>query len=172
VVGDVDGEVLAGGTDPHVWLDPVRFAAMVGAIASALSELDPAGRAEFTSNAQRYTAALAALDGEFRSGLSNCESRVIVTSHRAFGYLASRYNLRQIPIAGIAPDEEPNPRSMAAVSAAARRENVKTVFFESLVPRKLADTIAKEIGAATDALNPIEGLTAAERTQGLTYRSI
>ena len=46
------------------------------------------------------------------------------------------------------------------------------VYFESLVPPALADTVAKEIGAATDALNPIEGLTQEELDAGTTYTSI
>ena len=76
------------------------------------------------------------------------------------------------PIAGISPDEEPNPKSIEAVAAAAKKENVTVIFFESLVPKALADTVAKEIGATTDALNPIEGLTQEELDAGTTYTSI
>ena len=172
VEGDVDGEVLTGGLDPHVWLDPLRFKAMAERIAEVLTDLDPGGAASFDANAARYAAQLDDLDAAFRKGLERCESRVVVTSHRAFGYLADRYRLRQVPIAGISPDEEPNARSMAAVAAEARREKVTVVFFESLVPKKLADTVAREVGAATDALNPVEGLTSREVDAGLDYLSI
>lgn len=172
VEGEVDGEVLTGGVDPHVWLDPSRFKAMVQRMAAALVQTDPAGKAQYETNAATYTGALDALDAQFRAGLSGCDSRIIVTSHRAFGYLADRYELVQVPIAGIAPEEEPNPRSMAAVAAFAKSRGVEVVFFESLVPKKLADAVASEIGARTDALDPIEGLTAEQVEEGRSYVSI
>ncbi len=172
VEGEVDGEVLSGGKDPHVWMDPLRFKAMAERIRDVLIDVDPDGAKSFEDNAARYTAQLDSLDGAFREGLERCESRVVVTSHRAFGYLTDRYGLRQVPIAGISPDEEPNAKSIAAVAAEARREKVTVVFFESLVPKKLADTVAQEVGAATDALNPVEGLTAEEVDAGIDYMSI
>jgi zinc transport system substrate-binding protein len=97
---------------------------------------------------------------------------VLVTSHAAFGYLADRYHLVQAAIAGISPEAEPDPKSLAATARYAKARGVKTVFFETLVPRKLSQTVAQTIGARTDALNPIEGLTANERKAGVTYTSI
>ncbi|MGQ0743158.1 MAG: metal ABC transporter solute-binding protein, Zn/Mn family [Acidimicrobiales bacterium] len=172
VEGEVDGEVLAGDVDPHVWVDPVIFSGMVDRITAALIEADPQIQAEVEANAAGYQKVLAEVDSEFREGLANCKSKVVVTSHRAFGYMTNRYGLRQLPIAGISPEEEPNPKSLAAVAIAAKAEGVTTVFFEELVPAKLAKTVADAIGAGTDALNPIEGLTAEELGDGRTYASI
>jgi len=172
VRGAVDGERLEGGADPHVWVDPARFARLVDRITAALVAAAPGRRAELERNARIYRAAIAALDADFRRGLRSCATRTLVTSHAAFGYLADRYGLVQAPIAGITPEAEPDPRSLAAVARRARADRVQTVFFESLVPRRLADTVAREIGARTDMLNPVEGLTAAERRAGATYVSI
>jgi zinc transport system substrate-binding protein len=172
VVGETDGEVLDGNVDPHVWVEPGRFIEMVTVTAKAMQGADPDAAATFAANAQTYLAELRALDAEFTTGLAQCESKALVTSHRAFGYLTNRYGLKQLPIAGISPDEEPDPKSLEAVAKAAKAEGVKVIFFESLVPKKLADTVAKEIGATTDALNPIEGLTAEELAAGESYASI
>lgn len=172
VVGEADGEVLDGDIDPHVWVDPGRYIEMVTVIADALSAADPAGADAIAANTETYLADLRALDSEFSAGLANCASKALVTSHRAFGYLANRYGLKQLPIAGISPDEEPSPKSLEAVAKAAKAEGVTVIFFESLVPKKLADTVAQEIGASTDALNPIEGLTAEEIAAGESYASI
>jgi zinc transport system substrate-binding protein len=95
-----------------------------------------------------------------------------VTSHRAFGYLANRYGLVQLPIAGISPEEEPNPKSIEAVANLAKAKGVTVIFFESLVPKKLSETVANEIGATTSALDPIEGLTAEAAAAGSNYVSI
>jgi len=156
VRGAVDGERLEGGADPHIWVDPARFARLVDRITAALVAAAPDRRAQLQRNARAYREAIAALDAEFRRGLRSCATRTLVTSHAAFGYLADRYDLVQAPIAGISPEAEPDPRSLAAVARRARADRVRTVFFESLVPRRLADTVAREIGARTDMLDPVE----------------
>jgi zinc transport system substrate-binding protein len=46
------------------------------------------------------------------------------------------------------------------------------VFFETLVSPKLAETVAREAGAETAVLNPLEGLTKDERAGGADYFSV
>jgi zinc transport system substrate-binding protein len=170
--GEVDGEVLAGDVDPHVWLDPSRMITMVDAITEAFATADPDHADDYAANAERYLADLRGLDGEYRGALTDCRSRVIVTSHRAFGYLADTYDLRQIPIAGISPEVEPDPRTLEAIAAEAEAEGVTTIFLESIAPPELAETVAREIGAELDLLDPIEGLTQDQLDDGETYASI
>jgi zinc transport system substrate-binding protein len=170
--GEVDGEVLEGDVDPHVWLDPSRMITMVEAITDTFVELDPDNESQYRANTEEYLTDIRGLDGEYRDALAQCRSRVIVTSHRAFGYLADTYDLRQIPIAGISPDVEPDPRTLEAIAAEARAEGVTTIFLESIAPPDLAETVANEIGAALDLLDPIEGLTQEQIDAGETYASI
>jgi zinc transport system substrate-binding protein len=170
--GEVDGETLEGDVDPHVWLDPTRMIAMVEAITEALSSADAANATTYRKNADAYLTGLTGLDAEYRAGLKSCRSRVVVTSHRAFGYLANSYGLRQIPIAGISPEEEPDPKTLQAIAAEARKEGVTTIYLESIAPPQLAKTLANEIGAKSDLLDPIEGLTKDQRSKGQTYASI
>jgi len=172
VRGEVDGERLAGGRDPHVWVDPRTLLALVERVRRALTAADPEGRAAFARGAAAYAGRLRALDREFARGLADCSSRTLVTSHAAFGYLADRYDLVQAPIAGISPDDEPDPRSLAATARRAKADGVKTVFFETLVPRRLLETVAREIGARTDALDPVEGLTREQLDAGESYFTI
>jgi zinc transport system substrate-binding protein len=47
-----------------------------------------------------------------------------------------------------------------------------TVFFETLVSPVLAETVARESGAKTAVLNPLEGLTQAEVDAGEDYISV
>lgn len=170
--GEVDGEVLEGDVDPHVWLDPARMIAMVEVMVDTLSDVDPDGAADYGGNAEEHLEDLRGLDGEYEEGLASCESRVIVTSHRAFGYLAARYDLRQIPIAGISPEVEPDPQTLDALTAEAEAEGVSTIFLESLAPPELAETVAREVDAELSLLDPIEGLTAEQVDDGMTYASI
>jgi zinc transport system substrate-binding protein len=170
--GEVDGEELADGRDPHVWLDPRHMAALTAKVAETLAAADPDHGEDYARGADGYRARLTALDENFRTGLAMCESRSIVTSHRAFEYLARRYGLKQIPIAGISPDEEPDPRTLEAVAQAARADGVRVIFFEEQVSPKLSQTVAAEIGARTDTLDPVETVTADDFEEGTTYLSV
>ncbi|MEV1332476.1 metal ABC transporter substrate-binding protein [Micromonospora costi] len=149
----------SGGKDPHFWLDPTRLAAVGDQLAERLGRADPDRAADFTSRARDLHADLDALDAEFKAGLGTCERQEIVTSHTAFGYLAQRYGLEQVGITGLDPDTEPSPKRLAEVAEEARAHKTTTIFFETLVSPKIAETIAAEVGAKTAVLDPIEGLT-------------
>ena len=47
-----------------------------------------------------------------------------------------------------------------------------TVFFETLVSPRLAETVAREVGATTAVLDPLEGLTEEEIAAGEDYFSV
>jgi zinc transport system substrate-binding protein len=145
--------------DPHVWLDPTLARAQAQTIAEGLTRADPAGAPVYRENAAKLAARLDALDRAFAAGLRDCARRELVTSHAAFAYLARRYGLIQLPVMGIAPEAEPNPADLAALVRTARQRHVTHVFFEPLVSPRLAQTLAREIGAATLPLDPIEGVS-------------
>lgn len=148
-----------GAMDPHVWLDPVRFATISDRLAERLGQADPAHAADYTSRARTLHAELDALNTEYTTKLKTCARREIVTSHTAFRYLAARYGLTEVGITGISPESEPSPQRLAQVAEEARATGTTTIFFETLVSPKVADTIAREVGAKTAVLDPLEGLT-------------
>lgn len=158
--------------DPHVWLDPARYEEIVRSVSAALSEADPANEATYAANAEAYIGQIAALDEEFRVGLSDCERITIVTSHEAFGYLADAYGLTQVGILGLSPEAEPDPRRLAELRDLVQREGVTTIFAEELVSPKVAETLASEAGVQVAVLNPIESLTDAQERAGEDYLSL
>ena len=149
--------------DPHVWLDPARYAWMATTIAAALGD---------ESLADGFVRRLDELDDELRAGLGKCARREIVTSHAAFGYLAERYRLEQVPLSGLSPEVEPSAREIEALSEQVRLHGATTVFFETLASPELAETVAREAGVKTAVLNPLEGLTGAEIDAGADYFSV
>jgi zinc transport system substrate-binding protein len=155
--------------DPHVWLDPVLAQSMVETIRAALVRADPAHAATYAENARGFTAKLQALHEAFRAGLEDCARTEIVTSHAAFGYLARRYGLTVVPVMGLAPESEPTPAQLASIVRFAREKKVKYIFFETLVGPKLAETLAREVGAQILVFNPVEGLTPEEEAAGRGY---
>jgi zinc transport system substrate-binding protein len=151
------------GNDPHVWLDPRRMAEIARRVAAALGG---------SADADEPTAELRSLDADYRQGLAHCHRHELVTAHEAFGYLARRYGLRQVAITGISPEAEPTPRELERVIDQVRASGATTVFFETLVSPRLAKTVARETGARTDVLNPIEGLTPDQVSEGETYLAL
>jgi zinc transport system substrate-binding protein len=162
--GDDDLDV-----DPHVWLDPMLFKGIVARVATALSDVDPANRATYEANAAAYSRELDQLDAAFVAGLGTCARRVLVTSHAAFGYLAGRYGLTQEAIAGLEPESEPSPQRLADLAAKVRADGTTTVFYETLVSPKVAESLAREAGITTAVLDPLEGLSDADAEAGRTY---
>jgi zinc transport system substrate-binding protein len=149
--------------DAHVWLDPLRFAQVVERIGTVLGEEEAA---------RELAGKLRALDQELRAGLADCRRRELVTTHDAFGHLAERYGLETIPITGNSPEAEPSPRDLEAVAGLVEERGVTTVFTETLVSPEIAETAAREAGAETADLNPLEGLTEDELARGDDYFSV
>jgi zinc transport system substrate-binding protein len=153
------GPSLTG--DPHVWQDPVLMIRIVTAIRDEVDRIEPRHRVYFDRRSQRLVDQLRTLNSRFAEGLRNCQRTEIVTSHAAFGYLAERYHLTMISIAGLSPDQEPSAEWIARLEGLITRDGLTTVFSESLGSTKYAVTLAHDLGLRAAVLSPIEGLTSA-----------
>ena len=161
-----------GDADPHVWLDPQNAKIEMKNIKNAFTKADPNNAAVYEQNYQTWAAECDALDREFQDGLSDIKSRNVITAHEAFGYLCHAYGLEQIAVEGLTPDSEPDPARMEEILKFARKNHIKTIFFEELVSPKTARTIADELDAETKVLNPLESLTDQQIEGGEDYFSI
>lgn len=150
---------IDGAADPHVWLDPENMTVIGANTATAITRANPGKTSEVQANAAAFEGRMATLNQQFSTSLSSCKVKDLVVSHAAFGYLARAYGFTQVPIAGLSPETEPSPARIAEVSDLVRNDGVTTVYYETLVDPKVAETVAKESGARTSVLDPIEGLT-------------
>jgi zinc transport system substrate-binding protein len=155
--GDL-GEGDSHSKDPHIWLDPVDFRKVGDAVAAALAKADPAHAADFQANVAKLDGELTQLDADYKKGLASCLRKDIVTSHAAFGYLAERYGLTQVPIAGLSPEDEPSAAHLAQIQNLIKTNGVTTVFFETLASPKTAQSLAADTGTKAAVLDPIEGV--------------
>ncbi len=155
--------------DSHMWLDPLSAQQEVNNILAALITVDEKNATYYKENAEKFNKQLAELDQDYKKSLATISRKDVITSHEAFGYLATRYGLNQVGIMGLSPDAEPTPDKMAEITKFCREHQVKYIFFETLASPKLAQTIAKETGAELLVLNPIENLTEEEMKQGKNY---
>lgn len=158
--------------DPHVWLNPILVKQEVANIEKGFEEIDPKDAVYFQENAKKLNAKLDQLNTDFKQGLSNCQKKDFITSHAAFTYLAGAYGLNQVAISGLSPDQEPSARQLADLAKFAKENNIKYIFFESLVSPKLSETIASEIGAKTLVLDPLEGISDDNIKKGKNYFTI
>lgn len=150
------GEAQREHYDPHTWLDPVLFAQQADRIERALVETFPAEGPTLRANGLALAAELDKLTTEYREGLAECETRVVIANHDAYSYLAARFGFRVVAISGLSPEAEPSPGAVAHAVEVARENNITIVFFEELVSPRVAEVVAKEVGARTRVLSPIE----------------
>ncbi|MEV0448302.1 metal ABC transporter substrate-binding protein [Streptomyces sp. NPDC050600] len=151
------------GADPHIWLDPVKYAEVAKGVGTAFEKADPDHAADYRKNTDALVKKLGALNTEFADGLKTTTTRTFITTHSAFGYLAERYGLDQEGITGIDPESEPSPARVKELQDIAKKDKVSTVFFETLASDKTARALAADTGLKTDVLDPLEGITATSK---------
>lgn len=151
LIDAVDARRGEHGIDPHWWQDPRNGLKAVNAIRDALIEADPDGRATYSANADAYLERLRRLDRAIAACIERIPpaERKLVTDHDALGYYADRYAIRVIGtvIPALSTQAQASAADVARLSKTIRAENVKTVFSESSVNRKLAAAIARDSGA-------------------------
>jgi zinc transport system substrate-binding protein len=156
--------------DPHVWLDFGLDMILLDRIAKILGDIDPEGASSYRAGADAYKDKLRRLDAEYRNAFRSCDEKTFVFGgHAAFGYLARRYGLEQVPVYGLSPDSAPSPKALTEIIARAKTMRIRTVFFEENVSDKMARMIAREIGADVRVLNPGHNLTKEQFESGLTF---
>ncbi|MFE7789617.1 metal ABC transporter substrate-binding protein [Streptomyces sp. NPDC057460] len=168
--GDEHGHAHEGegaGADPHIWLDPVKYAEVAKGVGKSLEKADPNHAADYRTNTDALVKKLDALNTSYKTGLSDTATKTFITTHSAFGYLAERYGLIQEGIAGVDPESEPSPARVKDIHTIAEKNKATTVFFETLASDKTAKTVARDTGLKTDVLDPLEGITA--KSKGDNY---
>ena len=140
-----------GACDPHLWMDPHNVILWVLQIRDALSAQDPGNADIYAANAAAYNQELLALESDFiLPALMDLpvDERVMVTSHEAFGYLATTYRFELIfTLAGISTMVEPSARDVAALIDTVRDEGVPAIFGDPFAPQPIMSAIVAETGA-------------------------
>jgi ABC-type Zn uptake system ZnuABC Zn-binding protein ZnuA len=134
--------------DPHIWHDVTRARTMVATIAQAMRETDPDNAAAYAEAERAYGAELEALDAEIRRRIDALANKKLVTNHDAFGYYVERYGLEFVGsiIPSFDSQAELSSRELASLVARIKDQGVRTVFSESSLPPKTAETVAREAG--------------------------
>ena len=155
--------------DPHVWLDPVLAIGQVERIRGALVEADASDADGYWARADVLIRQLENLNQAFESRLRGCRYRQFVTTHAAYGYLAERYGLEQIAIAGLSPDAEPSARDLAELTERVTSLGLRYVLAEPSLSSRLAETVASESGLTLLPIHEIGSVTDEELAEHGDY---
>ncbi len=142
--------------DPHTWLDPLKAAEEAQIIADKLSDIDGEHKDTYQKNAKEFIKKANDLNDKYKDKFDKVSQKTFVTQHTAFSYLAKRFGLNQLGIAGISPEQEPSPRQLTEIQEFVKSYKVKTIFTESNASSKVAETLVKSVGVSLKTLNPLE----------------
>jgi zinc transport system substrate-binding protein len=158
--------------DPHLWLDPTRYALHAERVRDGLVQADPVGASTYDANLSTLQYELSALGAEMEQGLAVCDRNTVVVSHAAYGHLTRRFGLNQIAITGVSPEVEPSTARVRAVIEQALIIGATHVLYEPLVTPRIAQTIAAEAELELLPLDPVERLTEEQVSANVDYFSV
>lgn len=143
----------SGERDPHIWLSPKRAKVMVETIARQCGELDPPHKSLYEENARSYTKQLDALDSDLKQTFSKIDNKSFLVFHPAFGYLAQDYGLTMYSLEE--EGKEATPQHLQEMVDLAKKQKIRTVFYQEEVDSKQSKAFAEEIGGKTMELSPL-----------------
>jgi zinc transport system substrate-binding protein len=161
--------------DPHIWLSPKNYSKMAKTVGTTLQQGQTIqNQTTIQNNTKSLIQKLEVLDANYKTKLSssNCKNTKFVTNHDAFNYLAKDYGLEALSISGLSPEAEPTTKELTDLSETIKANNIKYVLTETIASPKLSETLAKEVGITTLAMNPLEGLSQEELSGGKNYINI
>lgn len=134
--------------NPHAFLSVPAAIRYVENARDGLSRIDPEYADLYARNAARYIARLEELHDEYVElfGRIPPERRILVTSERAFQYMAAQYGLKEGYVWAIDTDEQGTPRQIVDLIRFVRESGVTAMFVESNVDPRALETVSRETG--------------------------
>lgn len=137
-----------GHYDPHLWFDVSMWAECLPTIIAALSEVDPAGKADYEKNGATAKLRMTALHEWCQAEAAKLpeEKRILVTSHDAYNYFGRAYGFKVVGIQGVSTVTEAGLADIAKMADFIREKNVKAIFVETSVSPATIERVSKDSG--------------------------
>lgn len=134
--------------NPHAFINPAVGIKMAEDMRDAFIEKDPENKENYEERATAYLERLKEVEKEYRERINDIpeEKRILVTSERAFQYMASEYGLKEGYIWAIDTEENGSPEQIKSLIAFVKDNNVPVLFIESNVDTRPMETVSKETG--------------------------
>ena len=134
--------------NPHAFINPAVGIKMAEDMRDAFIEKDPENKENYEERATAYLERLKEVEKEYRERINDIpeEKRILVTSERAFQYMADEYGLKEGFIWAIDTEENGSPEQIKSLIAFVKNNNVPVLFIESNVDTRPMETVSKETG--------------------------
>lgn len=142
--------------DPHIWLSLKDATIQANNIKNALIEKDPSNKEYYEKNYDKLKEEFTSLNNEYKSKFEKLKNRDFVTGHAAFGYLCREFGLTQKSISDLYSDGEATPKKLEELADYCKKNNIKTIFSESLAEPKTSETLAREANAKVEKIYSLE----------------
>lgn len=160
-----------GKFDPHVWMDPLRMVRAVSEIAERLADVAP--DVDWGVRAEAYETRIREAHEEIESILAPVpeEHRRLVTDHESLTYFAARYGFAVLGAVtpGISTLGAPSAGDLSRLAEVVRDERIPAVFVEVSQTRRLAEALAREVGAEVEVVTLFAGTLGDEASGAGTY---
>ncbi|HEY7111349.1 MAG TPA: metal ABC transporter substrate-binding protein [Thermoanaerobaculia bacterium] len=143
--------------NPHYWTDPNNGLVIARAIAAKLSELDPAGKADYDKNLAAFAAKIAEKTKEWDAKMAPYAGTKVVTFHDSWPNFAKHF---QLVVAGHVepkPGIPPTPSHTLEIINLIQAEKIPVILVEPYFDRKTPDAIAAKTGATVVTFYPSVG---------------
>jgi len=130
-------------SDPHIWFDLMLWSKTIDVVVEGLSKLDAANKAFYEENGNQYREELKKthllVDKQLKSIPE--ESRVLITSHDAFGYFGRAHNIEVMALQGVSTITEFGLKDVSNLVDEIVKRKIKAVFVESSVSSKPLEAV-------------------------------
>ncbi|MDN7589473.1 metal ABC transporter solute-binding protein, Zn/Mn family [Burkholderia seminalis] len=132
VVADLVGK--KAGDNPHLWYDPATMPAAARAIAAELGRADPAHKAEYDANLQKFVASLKPVDDKVAALRAKYKGVPVTATEPVFGYMSDAIGLdmrnQRFQLATM-NDTEASAQDVAAFENDLRKKQVRALIYNS-----------------------------------------
>lgn len=169
---DDEGDEDHGDFDPHIWLSVDSLVTMAEHAKNELTLLVPEAESYFEENYNAFKEEALALKNDYVEKFKPYEGKAFVTGHAAFGYMTRELGLVQKSVEGPFQEGEPTPKKLEDLIEFVKSEGIKTIFLEEAASPKVSETLARETGSETVAINPLESSGELLPTLKETYEKV
>src|ERR1700733_9384621 len=158
--------------NPHLWYDPATMPKVAGAIAAALSDVQPSHAAYFKANAAAFTASLKPLDAAIASFTAAYPGARVAVTEPVADYLLTALGAANLTPwtfqADIMNGVDPSPQDVAAERSLFAGHKVKVFLYNQQVTDPLTESL---IALADQNHIPVVGVYETMPAPGYNYQS-
>jgi zinc transport system substrate-binding protein len=143
-----------GEHDAHIWLNTDNAKALSQAIATALSQADPANAPRYNDNLATLEGKLDALSTELKTTVAPVKDRPIVVFHDAYQYFEKEFGIRVAGSITVSPETLPGAARISEIHEKLKGLGASCVFAEPQFEPRLINVVMEGTAAKSGTLDP------------------